>query len=219
MGAAETHPLLDSEPTPDRAGLRLADLVGLVIGYGLASLLTRSVWPGASNLSGGPLVALGLEFIWLGLAMSGPVLLVLGRIGSASGRAERRPTRRPARLGRPIGEVPVAERWAVREAVPSPRGGPAPREWTRAELAWLAIGSYWICLTLFLTGARALPGTITPFVPGMAFIGLVAMVPVVFRSRGRGQRAAPRWTQLVAVLLLWTWPIAWGLLVLLGQTL
>jgi hypothetical protein len=63
-------------PTP-RRGLQLLDLSALVAGYGLASLLVRAYWPSAGMASTGEAVALTLVFLWLGLAMSGPVVLLL----------------------------------------------------------------------------------------------------------------------------------------------
>lgn len=70
-------------------GLRLIDLLALVVGYGLASVLTRAFWPSFRSLSPlGLLVLLG-EFSWLGLAMSGPVLLALRRSPSPEPSATR----------------------------------------------------------------------------------------------------------------------------------
>ena len=139
--SAPDHPA----PRPAR-GLRLLDLVGFVAGFGLTSLLARTVWPRFLDLSGPPAIAFGLEFCWLGLAMSGPIIL---------GLAHRRPKpepNHPARPGRLIGEVVVVPRLA-QPVIPDPG---APRvDYSRAELAWMAIGGYWIALTFFVVPARA----------------------------------------------------------------
>jgi hypothetical protein len=80
-----------------RHGLQLLDLSALVAGYGLASLLVRAYWPSAGMASPGEAVALALVFLWLGLAMSGPVVLLL-------------PHR--AQPATPEGRSPVARTWA-----------------------------------------------------------------------------------------------------------
>src|ERR1700716_990721 len=92
---------MTSPETPRIRGLRLHDLVGLVVGYGMAALLVRSFWPGSRPLQGVTAVALTLEFSWLGLAMSGPILLLLDRRGGSAPGSTEKP-RRPARLGRLI---------------------------------------------------------------------------------------------------------------------
>src|SRR3954468_21315737 len=113
--------------TPRTRGLRLHDLIGLIVGYGMAALLVRSFWPRLRPLSGIPAAALGLEFLWLGLAMSGPIVLLLDRRGASTIRE--RP-RKPPRLGRlisapepadpPIGQRPAvapgADRWRYTRA-------------------------------------------------------------------------------------------------------
>jgi apolipoprotein N-acyltransferase len=61
------------------AGFHLLDVSALVVGYGLASLLIRAYWPN-SGPDGALTVSLaGLVFAWLGLAMSGPVVLLTRR--------------------------------------------------------------------------------------------------------------------------------------------
>ena len=92
-------------------GLRLHDLVGLVVGYGMAALLARSFWPGSRPLEGVPAVALALEFLWLGLAMSGPILLLLDRRGGSSPGLTLRP-KRPSHPGRLISSHSMA-RWSI----------------------------------------------------------------------------------------------------------
>ena len=75
--------MITPEPSRPR-GLRLHDLVGLVVGYGMAALLARAFWPRSRPLSGIPAAALGLELLWLGLAMSGPIVLLLDRRGPST---------------------------------------------------------------------------------------------------------------------------------------
>ena len=61
-----------------RPRIRLIDLAAMVVGYGLAAILFRAFWPHT-----GVPPALGIFavcfYIWLGLAMSGPLLLLRQR--------------------------------------------------------------------------------------------------------------------------------------------
>lgn len=197
-------------PMPGR-GPRLLDLAGFVAGFGLASLLARTVWPRSIELAGPPAVALALELGWLGLAMSGPIVLGLDP-RRARGRARPRPA--PERPGRRIGTVAVVDRGQS-----APSRAPAGRaEYTRAELAWLGIGGYWIAVTILVVPARATdaPWTLAGLVPILAALGMMMLIP---RRHAPGPDAPrPGWTHRVAVALLWTWPIAWALLVLLTRT-
>ena len=206
------RPPADSpDPRPAPRGLRLLDVIGFVAGFGLAALLARTVWPRARELTGPPLVAFALEYTWLGLAMSGPILL-----GLDPRRPSSLPKSRPDRPGRRIAEVAVVSRLEARPDPPelSPR-----LEYTRAELAWMAIGGYWIALTFLVVPARttSAPWTLAGLVPILAVFGLLRLIP---RRRERDRTHPPtRWTHAVGVGLLWTWPFAWGLLYLLGRTL
>ena len=55
--------------------IQLVDVSALVVGYGMAAVLFRAFWPktGVSPVLG--LFAVGF-YLWLGLAMSGPILLM-----------------------------------------------------------------------------------------------------------------------------------------------
>jgi hypothetical protein len=80
--ATQRHP----EPSPTGpAGLKLLDLVALVVGYGMAALLMRAIWapmaPDRPTLLVGLFVA--FEFAWLGLAMGGPLVLLVDRRADA----------------------------------------------------------------------------------------------------------------------------------------
>jgi len=187
-------------------GLRISDLVGLVVGYGIASLLARTLWPRSHPLTGAAAAFFGLVFAWLGLAMSGPIVLLLGRRGGI-GRSHR-----PARPGRPISEVaPLG-----RDAVAAPIQADPPR-YTRAELAWLVIGGYWIALAMFVVPARSVdtPWALAGLLPLVAAIGLWVGLP----RRADPGELAKTWTHLAASSLLWTWPIAWALMILLSRSL
>lgn len=64
-------------PTGSRRALRLLDLSALVVAYGLAALLVRAFFPrdGLPNHFAEGIVA--FVYLWLGLAMGGPMVLLL----------------------------------------------------------------------------------------------------------------------------------------------
>jgi len=195
--------------TPRARGLRIHDLVGLVVGYRMAALLARSLWPRTRPLVGIPAIALGLEMLWLGLAMSGPIILLLDRRGvpAPGGRPKR-----PARPGRRISESEPAGPPVGRSLAAPP--GDSPPRYTRAELAWLLIGGYWIALTLFVVPARSLdtPWALACLLQFVAAMGVLVVVP----RRGNPSPGPPSWTHPAAVSLLATWPIAWIFLIALS---
>src|SRR5271168_1949067 len=53
----------------------LQDMLALVAGYGMAALLFRAFWPSSRPSPALGLPGLGL-YLWLGLAMSGPIVLL-----------------------------------------------------------------------------------------------------------------------------------------------
>ncbi len=193
------HPLSSSEvhmtPTapatrPDsRSRFQIRDILAMVVGYGMAALFFRAFWP-----TGGPpawLLAPALAlYVWLGLALSGPVLLL------------RRGAREPASApGVPADQAP----------------GAGSHTW--AEWAWLFVGSYWIVLGLFVIPARLHEfhiGDVVVFglVPILAALGFRLVSPEAKMSR-----PASGWTHPAAVWLLLTWPVAWGCLVFVGRGL
>jgi hypothetical protein len=157
-------------------GIRLVDLAGLVVGYALAGLVIRVFWPESRSVNASVAVVLAVFYLWLGLATSGPVLVLLRRMRPAFGDE---------------------------------------RSW--GELAWVAVGSYWLGLLLI---ARARQGEL-PINPVLLGVPIVIALGIgLLRGGPKRPTDAPRpWTHQAAGILFWTWPIAWICLVLVGHTL
>jgi hypothetical protein len=172
-------------------GIHLLDLVAVVVGYSLASLLVRAFWPAVNPSSAPELSVIAIAFLWLGMAMSGPVILMGHRRAGGESESD--------------GESASVD-------------VPEPRTW--AELAWLIIGFYWIGLTILVVPARlhhtrVLDTAFLGMFPFLAALGLR-----FFGPKSSGPRAGvPQWTHHAAVGLLVTWPVAWGALILLGKSL
>ena len=63
----------------NQRGFHLFDVAALVVGYSLASMLIRAYWPPTESLTIAEAAVIGLVFLWLGLAMSGPAVLLVRR--------------------------------------------------------------------------------------------------------------------------------------------
>lgn len=82
---------------------------------------------------------------------------------------------------------------------------------TRVEVAWAAIGGYWILVASGLAFARLAAPPYLGLVP-LAFLPLLRLL-----SRDPAPESGHRWTHRAALVVLATWPIAWGALVLGGS--
>ena len=156
-----------------RTGIRLLDIAALVVGYSLAALALRAYWPPGTMPTPYQLVAAIVTYAWLGLALSGPFILLLNR------------NRRPGRLGQ--------------------------SRYTGAETAWLMIGGYWITFIIMVVPVSLFSpnfGLLPIFAAGLAwlFAPKRAANPVL-------------WTHRAAVILLTSWPFAWGAMILLSKGL
>ena len=192
--------------------VELQDILALVVGYGMAAVLFRAFWR-----SHPPWLALGLPgaalYVWLGLAMSGPIIFLRRRL---SRRAAVAP-----------GDAAAGNRLdAAGPAVASAAGGPSQVSdvvsggsgTTWAERAWMLIGAYWIVLGIFVIPTRLHEfklGDVLLFglAPFVAAIGLRLLGPTVPQEPG----AIRRWTHAAALALLATWPLAWICLIFLGK--
>ena len=130
-------------------------------------------------------------YAWLGLAMSGPLILL-------------RHT-----YARPV--APAGTR-------PSPSATSTARTW--AEMAWLVIGVYWIIMGVFilpirLQSFRSSDTILFGLVPLAAGLVLRLFGPHI---RPPGRDDVP-WTHQMAVGLLVTWPLAWVCLIMMAEAM
>jgi hypothetical protein len=197
-----------STPSP-HGGFHLLDLTAIVVGYSIAALLIRAFWPEGEPPSLAESAVIGLFYLWLGLAMSGPFVLLIHR------------TSEPAAVD------------AHDEAETRARNGPR----TGAEAAWLMIGGYWIVMTVLVVSFRGDRSTLLNAILKSLFptVGAVGLLLALYGASRRAESqphtrgtkrteetiraAAQTWTHRTAVGLLLTWPIAWLALILLGKTL
>lgn len=173
---------------PFRLRAQLQDILALVVGYGLAALLFRAFWPSSTPSPALGVPGLGL-YLWLGLAMSGPIILL------RDGPRIRR------RSGSGGGSPPVAARtWAE-------------LAWLLIGIYWIVLGFFVIPVRLrdFRFGDAVLFG----LVPLLVALGMRVLGP----KPAQGPGATTAWTHAAAVILLATWPVAWVCLRLLGKVI
>jgi apolipoprotein N-acyltransferase len=159
-----------------------------VVGYGMAALLCRAFWPASrpSPALGVPGIAI---YLWLGLAMSGPVVLLRRRPPSTDSAA--------------TGVEPTSAQsytWAE-------------LAWMLIGIYWIVVSLIVIPARLseFKLGDMILFG----LVPLAVALGMRLLRPIPKENLD----AARAWTHAVGVTLLVTWPIAWICLIVLGKTL
>lgn len=178
-------------PTTTRPARRLRfeirDILAVVVGYGMAAVFFRTFWP-----AGGPptwvLAPATILYLWLGLALSGPVLLLRRRTPDQT-----------------VGEPGTA--------LPPPTVGTH----TWAEWAWLFVGIYWIVLGLFVIPARLHEFRWSDVLLFGLVPILVALVLRLMGPRAPGERSTSIWTHFAGVGLLATWPVAWACIIILGR--
>ena len=64
--------------------VEIQDILALVVGYGMAATLFRAFWPIHPAWSSLGLPGAGL-YLWLGLAMSGPIIILRRRLSRRAG--------------------------------------------------------------------------------------------------------------------------------------
>ena len=176
-----------TQPANPRFRIQLVDMAAMVVGYGLAAVLFRAFWPGTSVSLVLGLFAAGF-YVWLGMAMSGPLILLRRRhaLVEPYGTQSRQP------------ESSITRTWA--------------------EMAWLLIGVYWIVMGVFVLPIRLhsfkLSDTILFGLVPLAAGVLLRMFGPRINSQAADQIS---WTHQVALALLITWPLAWVCLIVVAQ--
>jgi hypothetical protein len=166
-------------------GLRIHDLIGLVVGYGLAAVLVRRFWSTSEPMAVGHVVAVGLLYLWAGLTMSGPFVLLLDRRG-------------------PVAPGPVA-----RSNPPSRYSG-EETAWIGIGGYFVAIA-----LFVLPARHRETPWSMLFGPQAIVAVLLLIWLRIGRRTRPDERPDAPRWTRRAAAVLLATWPVAWLTLILL----
>jgi hypothetical protein len=179
-----------SQPGKPQFRIQLIDVAAMVVGYGLAAVLFRAFWPQGSVSPALGLFAVGF-YVWLGLAMSGPLILLRHRHA------------RPVELGGKQSAQPATS---------------TARTW--AEIAWLLIGVYWIVMGVFILPIRLHSFRFSDTIL-FGLVPLAAgLVLRLFGPRIRPQgRDYVSWTHHVAVGLLVTWPLAWVCLIVVAEAM
>ncbi len=180
---------------PDTARSRrfhLVDLAAIVPGYALAALMVRGFWPVGSSLSSFEVALVIFLMLWLGLAMSGPAVL-LGRRLSVWNR--QRDAGSPAMSSVEMAWMLIGTYWLLIAALVV-----AAREASRYQpVLEGVVGFVWILVV---------QGMYLELLGGRGGVG-ARRIPPGTDSTG--------WTHTTAVVLLVTWPVAWIFMIFLGK--
>jgi hypothetical protein len=190
----------DPQP-PDRRGFHLLDLGAIVVGYGMASLLVRAFWPDSGRPPIPEILVIALFYAWLGLAMSGPLVLLARRPTPPTRDPDAGPEAAGSRTWAELAWLIIGFYWNGMTVLV------VPVRLRRSPLHDAAIlGLFPIIAALFLKFAHGPTGR------GRSRRG-PASAPV------RDLPAPAEWTHTAAVGLILTWPLAWVALILLGKNL
>jgi hypothetical protein len=180
----------ETRPGKPQFRIQLIDMAAMVVGYGLAAVLFRAFWPQSHVPPALGLFAIGF-YVWLGLAMSGPLILL------------RQKHTRPVDPGGTQSAQPATS---------------TARTW--AEMAWLLIGVYWIAMGVFILPIRLHSFRFSDTILFGLVPLAAALVLRVFGPRIRARdRDHVSWTHQVAVGLLVTWPLAWVCLIVVAEAM
>jgi hypothetical protein len=167
----------------------LLDMSALVVGYGMASLLIRAFWPSGERPGIFEIAAIGLVYLWLGLAMSGPVVLLIRR-------------RAPSAQAETAARGPEPRTWAE-------------LAWLIIGFYWIVLTVLVVPVRLHRSPLH--DATWIGLFPVAA--ALVLRLLDRPTRRAPPDQGTLRWTHHAAVALLLTWPVAWIALIVLGKSL
>ena len=169
--------------------LHLMEVAALVVGYGLASMLVRAYWPATTTPSAWELVFIAVVFGWLGLAMSGPMVLLA-----------RRPPRPPSPDDADAQHPAAPRSWSE-------------LAWLIIGFYWIVLTL--IVVPTRLRGAATLDSAFLGIFPVLVALGIRFFGPPALRRPAD----ETGWSHRAGVGLLVTWPFAWFALIVLGKTL
>lgn len=170
-----------------RVQVQLQDIVALVVGYALAALLFRAFWPATvpAMLFCLPV----LLYVWLGLAMSGPIILL-----RTSPRTHERT------LAQHGNRQTTSRTWAE-------------SAWILIGSYWIVLGLFVIPARLH--DFKLMDAVLYGVVPVLVAIGFRLLGPAPSPT----EAGTTPWTHLIAVGVLATWPVAWVCLLVVGISL
>jgi hypothetical protein len=177
-----------SFPKGFRLQIQLQEILALVVGYAMAALLFRAFWPTTipTTVLWLPILAL---YVWLGLAMSGPIILFRDVPTSD----------RPVQAQRTDGLF-ASRTWAE-------------SAWMLIGIYWIVLGLF--VMPARLHDFQPMDAILYGVVPVLVAFGCQFLGP----SPPKAGAGTTPWTHFVAIGLLATWPLAWVCLLVLGKSL
>jgi hypothetical protein len=166
----------------------LVDSLAVIVGYGMAAELFRACWPSSPPA---PVLRLPIAtlYIWIGMAMSGPPLL----------------------LWRGFARPAVATQGT--QSPQATRATWAETAWLLIGIYWIVIGLFLIPARL--RGFQLTDTVLFGIIPFAVSLGFWLCRP---RKANESVPSHP-WTHTTAVVLLAMWPVAWFCLIVLGKSM
>jgi hypothetical protein len=159
-----------------------------MVGYGMAALFFRAFWPQSRPTPALGVPGIGL-YLWLGLAMSGPIILLRRRPRSSDLHDPRHEPTPPAlRTWAELAWLLIGIYWIVLELIVIPARS---HEFKPGDMFLFCLIPIWVGLGFGVFGA----------------------------NRAMERQKTRAWTHRAGVALVATWPLAWICLIVLFQTL
>jgi hypothetical protein len=173
-------------PAGSRLRFQLQDILAVLVGYGMATLFFRAFWPDHRPSAVMGVAGVGL-YLWLGMAMSGPITLLRRR--SRSPRSVE--AQQPATAG-------LSYTWAE-------------LAWLLIGTYWIVLALFVIRARLpeFMLGDMVLFGLVP--------LAVALLLRLFGPKPSPEHESTQAWTHVAAVILVVTWPIAWASLIVLGM--